>query len=173
MFLKSVTQLAVDFRDVRAAMLGDPHAWLSGLAAAAGEEGDRLLLDVGLEVGGHDISRRATLQVGQALTTDRVALLPLRIRVEDHQRLFPSLEGSLDAGWLGPGRTHLELTATYEPPFGVVGRIADRALLHRVAEAVAQRFLEAVARELEARGAGRPDGPGPHGTALPRGRLAP
>src|SRR5258708_5978504 len=87
------------------------------------------------------------------MTTDRVVLLPLRLRVIDRERLFPSLEGSLDAAWLGPGRTHLALTANYEPPLGVVGRAVDRALLHRVAEAVAQRFLEAAARELEARGA--------------------
>src|SRR5262245_28867299 len=151
MFLKSVTELAVDFDDVRAAMLRRPHEWLAGPAAVAEADGDRLLVDVGLQVGGHEIGPRATLEVGEPMLTDRVVLLPLRLRVEDHQRLFPSLEGSLDAAWLGPGRTHLALTASYEPPFGVVGRAVDRALLHRVAEAVAQRFLEAAARELETR----------------------
>ncbi len=110
-------------------------------------------MDVGLEVGGQEVSRRARLELGEPMTTDRVVLLPLRLRVIDRERLFPSLEGSLDAAWLGPGRTHLALTANYEPPLGVVGRAVDRALLHRVAEAVAQRFLEAAARELEARGA--------------------
>jgi hypothetical protein len=152
MFLKSVTELAVDFDDVRAAMLRRPRGWLAGPAAAAEDDGNRLLVDVGLQVGGHEISRRATLEVGEPMLTDRVVLLPLRLRVEDHQRLFPSLEGSLDAAWLGPGHTHLALTASYEPPFGVVGRAVDRALLHRVAEAVAQRFLEAVAGELGAIG---------------------
>jgi hypothetical protein len=151
MFLKSVTEMEVDFDDVRAAMLGDPRSWLAGPAAEAGNAGDRLLLDVGLRVGGREASRRARLEMGEPMTTDRVALLPLRLGVEDQQGLFPSLEGSLDAAWLGPGRTHLALTATYDPPIGVGGRAADRALLHRVAEAVAQRFLEAVARDLEVR----------------------
>jgi hypothetical protein len=144
-FLKSVTELAVDFDDVRAAMLRRPRGWLAGPAAAAEDDGDRLLVEVGLQVGGREIGPYATLEVGEPMLTDRVVLLPLRLRVEDHQRLFPSLEGSLDAAWLGPGRTHLALTATYEPPFGVVGQAVDRTLLHRVAEAVAQRFLEAVA----------------------------
>jgi len=85
------------------------------------------------------------------MIADRVVLLPLDLRVEKHEQLFPSLEGSLDAAWLGAGRTHLALTVRYEPPFGVVGKAVDRALLHRVAEAVAQRFLEAVARELDVR----------------------
>ena len=151
MFIKSVTEVDVDFEDVRAAMLSNPREWLASLAATARDDGDRLLVDVGLQVVGHEVSRRAGLEVGEPMTSDRVVLLPVRLRVEEHERLFPSLEGSLDAAWLGPGRTHLALTASYEPPFGVVGRAVDRALLHRVAEAVAQRFLEAVAGELEAR----------------------
>lgn len=151
MFLKSVTEASVDFEEVRAAMLRRPHPWLDGLAAAAGGEGDRLLVEVGLEVRDRELSRRASLEVGEAIATDRIASLPLRLHVEDHEWLFPALEGSLDAAWLGPGRTHLALTAHYEPPFGVIGRAVDRALLHRVAEAVAQRFLEAVARRLTAR----------------------
>ena len=151
MFVKSVTEVDVDFEDVRAAMLNDPRAWLANIAATAGEDGDRLLVGVGLQVAGHEVSRRAELEVGEPITSDRVVLLPVRLRVEEYERLFPSLEGSLDAAWLGPGRTYLALTANYEPPFGIVGRAVDRALLHRVAEAVAQRFLEAVAGELEAR----------------------
>src|SRR5262249_9566953 len=129
MFLKSVTELAADFHDVRAAMLRPPRGWLAGPAAAAEADGDRLLVDVGLPGGGPEGSRHARLEVGEPMLTDRVVLLPLRLRVEDHRRLFPSLEGSLDAAWLGPGRTHLALTASYEPPFGVVGRAVDRALL--------------------------------------------
>ncbi len=162
MFLKSVTDLDLDFANVTAAMLSEPRTWLAGLATAAGAEGDRLLLDVGLEVGGHDVSRRACLEVGEPMAVYRVAQLPLRLRVVGHQGLFPSLDGTLDAAWLGPGRTHLALTANYDPPLGVVGRAVDRALLHRVAEAVAQRFLEAIAGELTNR---RPDGPNGHGHA--------
>ncbi len=168
MFLKSVTELELDFDDVRAAMLDHPHAWLAGLAAAAGDDGDRLLVDVGLQVGGHEVSHRARLELGRPMTTDRVVLLPLQVRFDDHQRLLPSLDGSLDLAWLGPGRTHLALTVTYEPPFGIVGQAVDRTLLHRVAEAVAQRFLESVARELEAGGTNRPAGQRPHGPAAHR-----
>jgi hypothetical protein len=153
MLLKSVTELAADFGDVRAAMLVHPRVWLERLAAAAADEGDRLLVEVRLEVGGRRPGSGARLEVGTPMTTDRVALLPLRLGVDDQRRLFPSLEGSLDAAWLGPGRTHLALTAIYEPPLDVLVRAADRVLLHRVAEAVAQHFLEGVARELVARAA--------------------
>jgi hypothetical protein len=162
MFLKSVTELAVDFGDVRAAMLGDPRAWLAELADAAGDDGDRLLVSTGLATGGQPSSGRGgELEVGEAMATDRVAVLSLHIRVVDDTRLFPSLQGSLDAAWLGNGRTHLAMNAMYEPPFGLADKPVDRTLLHRVTEAVAQRFLEAVAHELTARTADSPTGPSP------------
>jgi hypothetical protein len=157
MFLKSVTELAVDFRDVRVAMLSEPRGWLARLAEAAGDDGDQLLLHVGL-AGGHEAGHGGRLEVGDAMTTDQVAMLPLHIQVADEKRLFPSLEGSLDAGWLGCGRTHLAVSATYEPAFGLASELVDRTLFHRVAEAVVQRFLEAVAQELTARTAGSPTG---------------
>jgi hypothetical protein len=148
MFVKSYMELGVDFATVRDAILLRPPRWLDGLMTAAEEDGTRLLTEVGLAVGGHVLSRRAWLEVGDSSTTDRVAFLPLHMRVEDHERLFPALHGTLDAAWLGPGRTHLALSAQYAPPFGLIGRIVDRTLFHRVAEVVAQRFLARGAQHL-------------------------
>jgi hypothetical protein len=88
-------------------------------------------------------------------------VLPLHIRVVHDTRLFPSLRGSLDAAWLGNGRTHLAMNAMYEPLFGLADKPVDRTLLHRVTEAVAQRFLEAVAHEPTVRTADSPTGPSP------------
>lgn len=151
MFLKTVIELAADFPDVRSAMLREPLEWLAGLGADAAEEGDRLAVQVGLQVAGRPVGGRTRLEVGEPMTTERVVMLPVRLRAPDHRRLFPTMEGSLDAAWLGRGRTYLSLGLTYEPPLGVVGRVADRALLHRVAETATQRLLQAVAHELTAR----------------------
>lgn len=148
MFLKSYTELPVSFVDVQAAILRRPRPWLDGLADVASQDGERMLVEVGLEVRGRAVARSAWLEVGEPLTTDRTASLPLRLRLQEHERLFPSLEGSLDAAWLGPACTHLALTVQYDPPFGILGRSVDRALLHRVAEAVARHFLETVAKRL-------------------------
>lgn len=65
MLLKNVTEVSVEFEELRAAMLSRPHPLLDGMAAAAGDEGDRLLFEVGLEVRGRDLSRRARLEVGE------------------------------------------------------------------------------------------------------------
>jgi hypothetical protein len=39
MFLKSVTELPVEYRDVRAVIVRTPREWLDWLAAEAGDEG--------------------------------------------------------------------------------------------------------------------------------------
>lgn len=148
MFVKSYTELEADFRQVQSAMDRRPRRWLEGMAEDVRQEGEDLLLAVGFEVGGRRFGRAARLDVGELVTTDRVASLPLRFSMDDHERLFPALDGTLDAAWLGTGRTHLALCLQYEPPFGILGQGMDRALLHRVAEAVARQFLERAAAGL-------------------------
>ena len=149
MFLKSYTEIGLPFGEVRDTMARQPRLWLDGLAAAAEQDGRRLLVEVGLEVHGHDVSRLAWLEVGEPVTTGRVSALPFRLLINGGA-LFPELEGTIDAAWLGADRTHLALAAQYEPPLGPLGRAIDRTLLHRVAEAVARRFLDTFARRLAA-----------------------
>jgi hypothetical protein len=170
MFLKSYTELPVDFDRVRAVLRQRPREWLTGPVADAGRDGQRMLVEVGLEVRNHPVSRPAWLEVGEPVTGERFASLPVSLGVEDQEGLFPTFTGSLDAAWLGDGRTHLALSAQYEPPFGLLGRLADRTLLHRVAEAVAQHFLREVAERLSDQLGANVNGHGTHGG---RSRRAP
>jgi hypothetical protein len=154
---------------VEAAMRQAPHEWLRGMAAEAGLHGERMLVEVGLQVGGRPLSRPVGLEVGDLVATNRVASLPLWLQPDEPAGLVPSFTGSLDAAWLGPGRTHLALALQYEPPLGALGRMADRALLHRVAETMARRLLESVAERLSDQLA-RPDhAGGSNGRAGPLG----
>ena len=177
MFLKSYVEVAVRFEAVQAVMLREPQTWLDGLAVTTEQEGERLLVDVGLEVGGRRLRRPADLVLGQPQATQVVTSLPLRIRVHGDQRLFPSFYGSLDAAWLGPTRTQLALSLQYEPPLGMVGRAVDRTLLHRVAETAARIFLEQAAHRLEEHAiegaaGGVKQAPSGEGSTGPMGSLA-
>jgi hypothetical protein len=145
MFLKSHVELAVDFDAVRAAMLRRPADWLDGLAQAAGRDRAQLLAACRLEAGGPCHPR---LDVGQPTGTDRVVSLPIRFQAANPQEALCALEGSLDAAWLGAGRTHLALQAQYPASVGPALPSVDRALLHRIAETVASRFVRTVARRL-------------------------
>jgi hypothetical protein len=156
MFLKVVTELPLDFEEVHSMILAEPAAWLSELVPVASEHGDRLLAQVGLEAAERQGGHRTSLEIGQPERTGRLLLLPIRIGVDGHRRLLPSFEGSLDAAWLGRGLTHLALAVSYEPPFESASHAADGVLFHRVVEAMAQRLLESIARELVTRSADPP-----------------
>jgi len=77
MFLKSYVEVAVRFEAVQAVMLREPQTWLDGLAVTTEQEGERLLVDVGLEVGGRRLRRPADLVLGQPLTLAFAAAVAL------------------------------------------------------------------------------------------------
>jgi hypothetical protein len=150
MFLKSHTELPVEFDVVRHTLTGCPPTCLEAAAEDAWRHARRLMAEVGLDTltRAEGSTRPARAEVGAAVSSEHVTTVPLRFLVVDHGRWFPSLEGSLDAAWLGPGRTQLTLNAQYEPPHSVIGKRVERTLLHRVVEAVAQRFVESAAQRL-------------------------
>ena len=148
MFLKCHVELVLEFDVVRAAMLRRPDAWLDGLAEAADRDRVQLLAGCRLEVAARCPAR---LDVGPPFTTDRLTSLPLRFQAGEPPGC---VEGSLDASWLGPGRTYLALLASYPARGAREWPPVDRALLHRIEETVASRFVHAAARRLTLGAAG-------------------
>src|SRR5205823_5852203 len=113
-----------------------PPACLAGAAEAAERECVTLLAAAGLDAA--DIASWPTaVEADSPISTDRLASLPLC--VYSGHKLLTQL-ATLDAGWLGAGRTHLSLSMSYDAQLdqlGEVNELRDRALLHRVHEAVA------------------------------------
>jgi hypothetical protein len=58
------------------------------------------------------------------------------------------LDADLEVAALAPGRTQLAMSARYDPPLGVVGKMIDRTILYRVAEATIKDFLDTLADAL-------------------------
>lgn len=144
MYLRTYVDLPLDFQEVRAALLlGRPPSCLEGAAEAAAAECRELLGRASL-TGRASIPAWPTFVEADApITTDHLASLPLCLYAGDS--LMTRL-ATLDAGWLGSGRTHLSLSLSYDGQFETaVGKPHNRALLHRVHEAVALRFLETIA----------------------------
>ncbi len=169
MFLKTYVELAKPFDQVRQVLLDDVDRWLPNLAQETGQEGERMLVDVGLAVGRRRLRRPAQLLVGSAQVSERLASLPIQLRMRRSDGLFPSFDGFLEAAWLGRERTQLVLEAQYEPPLGLMGRALDRGMLHRVAETAARGLLEAVAARIaaEAKPSPSPDQVGAHAPVGP------
>jgi len=148
MFLKSHTELSASFPAVGVELLRCPASTLVQVAVDIQRGGHQLLVEAGLGAVAEELSRYPQIEIGEHVLTDRVASLPFRLWGDEGGRVLWSMECSLDAAWLGPNRTYLALAAQYELPFVQFGDAVDRALLHRVAETAARRFVETAAQRL-------------------------
>ena len=141
MFARYYVELPIAPGDVELALARDPRLWLPGLAEQANHCGDVLLADVGF---GETIRIQRTVRVelGRPIRSGSKVIFPLRWAASGPAGLFPSLDADLDVAPLGDGRTQLAMSARYVPPLGGVGRVIDRAVLSRVAEATLKDFLD-------------------------------
>jgi len=148
MFVRAFTDLTVPFGPAEEALLRSPQSWVPGLASEADARGERLLAEVGIGSPGHRIHKRVEIEIGESVRFPSKTVLRVSWRAAGPKGLFPELEGDLEIAPMGPARSQLSLSARYVPPLGVAGKLVDRALLHRVAEATVQDFVDRTAEAL-------------------------
>jgi len=144
MFARYFVEIPLPTERVEHLITRDPGSWLPGLAAHANHRGDELLADVGF---GEKIrvAREVAITVGTPVRAGSKTVLPVRWMPSGTPGLFPSLDADLEIAPLGPDRTQLAMSARYAPPLKAVGRVIDRVVLFRVAEATLKDFLDGVA----------------------------
>ncbi|MGH7776219.1 MAG: hypothetical protein ACREPI_03465 [Candidatus Dormibacterales bacterium] len=173
MFTKACLELDASIAEVKERLLGhEPSTWLPDVIRASGDWEDRLLAEVGFNLGRRWLGRRGEISVGVPAEAAGTLLVPLSWRSLSKEGLFPFVEADLELARMGARMTQLSLSARYTPPLSVVGSIIDRALLHRVAEAAARDFVERVGEVLAVPPGGkdgyrrpRPSPGGRHGRA--------
>lgn len=144
MFARYFIELPFPTAVVERVLEEDPAARLGAIAQRANKRGDELLADVGIGER-HRVERTVEVRLGSVIRTATKTVVPFSWQAVGPARgLFPTLEADLEIAPLGPGSTQLSISARYAPPLGVVGRILDRAVLHRVAEATIKDFLDQV-----------------------------
>jgi hypothetical protein len=151
MFIRYYLDLEIPFEDVERALVSAPGEWVPGLVRDAGDRADRLLTEVGFEVSDERIDKQVEIGFSTPFRLPQKTLLPIWWRATAPEQLFPALEADIEVAALGPNRTQLAMSARYRPPMGTVGRILDRTLLHRVAEATVKDFLDRAGECLSAR----------------------
>jgi hypothetical protein len=164
MFARYFVELPISPEEVERALSRDPSLWLPGLAERAHHRGNQLLAEVGFGEAVR-IKRTVAVELGRSVRTGSKVVFPLRWASSGGANLFPSLDADLEVAPIRPGRTQLAMSARYVPPFGTVGRVIDRAVLSRVAEATLKDFLDRVADTIM----GSRDAPNPAGPS----RVAP
>jgi hypothetical protein len=134
------------FRSLEAALAGGPSAWLAGP-----RDDDRTTAELDVRLGSSRIARRVLVRTG-ALTSwigHARCRLPVAWQAAEQPDRYPRLAGTLELAEVAPRLTRLTLRATYHPPAGIAGAVADRAVLHAVAEASLQAFVGRIAGVLE------------------------
>jgi hypothetical protein len=122
---------------------------LDGMAAAAYREGEEIRGRISVGGGYPAVAKTVRLRVGEPVWEHETMLLPIVWEATGTPQLFPQMEADIVLAELGPALTQLSLRGSYRPPLGPVGRIVDRALLHRVAEASVKGFVDRVALAIE------------------------
>ena len=153
MFIRYYLELQLPFDEVERALLADPGSWLPGLATEAGDQGERLLVDVGFGVGNdRRVDREVQIDIGEPVSVrSETTTLPIAWKAKHGVGPVPQLDADIEIATLGATRTQLSMSARYRPPFGTIGRALDKALMHRVAEATVKDFLDRVGERLALR----------------------
>jgi|SRR5919204_2195193 hypothetical protein len=149
MFLRAFVEIRIPAESAASVLRGLPRTLVESFAVEAIDHGHTVLAEVGFPVAGRRVGKQVEIELGDAVETPSRTWLPLVWRATGAGGLFPSLEGELEAAPLGKDLTHIGLSARYKPPFGVLGTTLDRMLLHRIAEATIQDFLQRVAEAVD------------------------
>ncbi len=74
----------------------------------------------------------------------------IHLEAKQHERLFPTFDGTLSVTPDGGNESELWLQGSYEPPGGLLGKGLDATVFHGVAENSLKEFLSWLAGEVKA-----------------------
>lgn len=115
---------------------GEMSAWVQ-VAYRHGEA-----LRTGITPGMGIPAKEVELTVGSPTRRRGIVIVPLVWEATGPGVLFPTMEADLLLEPLGEDLVQVTLRGSYRPPLKAVGRLLDRALMHRLAEASAKSFLD-------------------------------
>lgn len=120
---------------------------LGEMADVAYREGEQLRSRVSPWVEGY--AREVDLEIGTAEIHRTGIAYPVRWSARGAGILFPAMTAELLLAHVGPETTRIAFEGTYEPPLGVVGKVADRVLLGRYADATVRNWVDRLAEALQ------------------------
>lgn len=147
MFVYYFTHLSAPYETLEPIFAGGAELWVPEQVSRAFEAGEELMAKVGIGKRAR-WTKSVSVSLGSPRRTSEGVVLPLDVRADPAEGLFPRLEGDLELARLGPQLSQLTMRGSYRPPLGGVGEIIDRALLHRVAESAVKDFMEQLSLRL-------------------------
>jgi hypothetical protein len=145
MFVDTRRVLERDFEQVLPAFVGRPGPWLPDLVKDALEHGYEARARLGLGF----LAKKVVVRIGDPSVSQKHLVAPLRVMATGPEGLFPHLDANLEISSLVPGSVVIRLVGTYRPPLGRTGEVLDKVVLHKVAEATLDNFLDEIVSRLE------------------------
>lgn len=141
------------FAEVRDQLRAGPNEIFHRATKGATGRAESLLATLHVDVAGVELGKDVEIKVTRVWERNEPALGPMiAFKLEWHAAeggaLFPAMTAELSVYRLGKDETQLELSGTYEPPLGTIGKVLDALVMHRVAEASVHRFVGDVAAVL-------------------------
>ena len=127
------------FSEVEADLLAIGDA-LAESADVAYRHGEGLLV----RIGGGAVAKTVLLDLRAPVRGASTTTLPLEWWATGTTALFPRMDAELTVADLGGSLTQVLFQGNYQPPLGSVGRMLDRAVLHRFAEVSVKDFVDRI-----------------------------
>jgi hypothetical protein len=147
-FVQDFKVLDARYEDVTACLLADAKAIFAEALGSSRAEGERITSRVGPRGWPPALGKTVEISLESARQHFDGAVLSFSWQAHGGTSLFPRLDADLEVAPFGPGHSALTLRGTYDPPGGVLGKLADELVLHRVACATLRAFLEALCARL-------------------------
>jgi hypothetical protein len=142
-FVHYFTEAGVTF-DQAVEGIGRLVAEMSTWAGSAYRNGEALAGRLG---GMSGLASLVLFDLGSPRPTPAGLTYSVRWRATGASSLFPRLEAELEIADMGDS-VLVTLRGNYDPPLGTVGRLVDRAILGRVADATVKSWVDRLAGEL-------------------------
>jgi hypothetical protein len=143
MFVHYFTHVQMPMRDV-ADRFEDLETELGDWAGAAYRHGEQLRARIG--PGAEKVAKEVVIDVGPGRAGGNGSLVyPIRWRATGAANLFPRMSAEVVLSPIGSELTSIDFSGNYDLPLGPVGRLIDRALFGRVAEATVKDWVDRLA----------------------------
>jgi hypothetical protein len=123
-----------------AILISDSHSDLSAWADLAIRHGEELRTRI--DPGPFMPAKEVHVEVGKAERRSGSVVIPLKWKATGPEALFPEMNADLVLQPIGHTDVQVVFRGSYDPPFGGIGRLLDRALMHRLAEASVKSFVD-------------------------------
>jgi hypothetical protein len=135
----------------------DPNGIFRRATKGAAGRAESLFATLHVAVAGIELGKEVRIEVASVKEhTDPglgpVIVFQLQWHAAESGAFFPAMKADLSLYRLGKDETQLELSGSYEPPLGAIGKVLDAIVMHRVAEASVHRFVADVAALLKTEG---------------------